>query len=262
MAYNNQQEKDKRPKAPFDLFQLTKWAPSPTAPGKNAMFMVNVGLDGSVTFTVRTGDPADKERMKDGDNIRMTLKFEDFEKFVLQFGEAIRSKGECKFALVEQVKFRWDKDQGKRVALDQPRDGMKLFFGKDAEGIFFISLIQYKKTEIEFGFINEKPEFIFKHGDGTPFSRAENSLLGARDYHKLLSELHLRVLNSEIRMAQIPDKFQPPYVPQGQGGGNGGGGQRQGGGGGGYSGGNGGNGGGGNKPAAGGFNDMDDDIPY
>lgn len=259
MAYNNQ-EKDKRPKSPFDLFQLTKWAPSPTAPGKNAMLMLDVSLDGTVGFTVRTGDPADKERMKDGDVIKMRLKFDDFERFVNQFGDAIRAKGECKFALVEQVKFKWDSQQGKRVPLDQPRDGIKLFFGKDSEGIFFISLIQYKKSEIEFGFINDKAEFIFKHADGQPFSRAENSLLGARSYHKLLTELHVRVLNSAIRMQQIPDQFQPPYVSPNAGGGNGYG-NRGGNGGGNNYGNNNSGGGGSNKPAPS-FDDMDDDVPY
>ena len=64
MAYGNH-EKDNRPKAPFDLFALTKWAPS-TAQGKQAMLMVDSDIGGTVIFTVRTGDPADKERMKDG----------------------------------------------------------------------------------------------------------------------------------------------------------------------------------------------------
>lgn len=256
MAYNDQNQ-DKRPKSPFDLFQLTKWAPSPTAPGKRAMFSVDVGLDGSVTFTMRTGDPADKDRMKDGDNVRMKLRFEDFEKLVLQFGDAIRSKGECKYAFTEQVRFRWNNEAKRREPLETPRDGIKLFFGKDSAGLFFISLIQYKKTEIEFGFLNDRPDFIFKHGDGTPFSDAENSLLGARSYHKLLTELHNRVLNSAIRQAQIPDQFKPPYQSPNAGGGNGGqgGGQRSGGQGGGN------NSGGGNKPAPS-FDDMDDDIPY
>lgn len=269
MAYNNNQEKDKRPKAPFDLFALTKWAPSPTAPGKNAMFMVDAALDGTVSFTVRTGDPADKERMKDGDVIRIRLKLDEFERFVIQFGDAIRSKGPCKYFLVEQVRFRWDKDAGKRVPLDEPRDGIKLAYGKDDEGVFFIALTQYKKTDIEFGFINERPEFAFKHNDGGFFSRAENSVIGARSYHKLLNELHSRITTSRILQNARPDDYQPPYVPQQQGGGQGGGNRGGNGGGnnGSYNRGNGGgnnsnsNGGGSSKPAPE-FSDLDDDIPY
>jgi hypothetical protein len=262
MAYNNNQEKDTRPKAPFDLFSLTKWAPSPTNPSKNAMLSLDVALDGTVSFVVRTGDPADKERMKDGDIIKIRVRFEKYEQFVLQFGDMLRQKGPCKYFLVEQVRFRWDKDAGKRVAMDEPRDGIKLAYGKDDNGVVFMALTQYKKTDIEFGFIEAKPEFIFKHGDGAPFSPAENSMIGARAYHKLLTELHTRVLNSAIRQQQIPDQFKPPYVAP-QGGGNGGGGYGgnrggNGGGGGGYS-----NNSGGSRPAPQAAPSMeDDDVPY
>lgn len=260
MAYNNEQ-KDTRPNAPFDLHSLTKWAPS-TAQGKSAMFKVDVDLAGKVTLMVLTGDPADKERSKDGHMIKIKLGPEDFEKFVINFGDALRAKGECKYFLVEQVKFQWDKNAGKRVPLETPRDGIKLVFGKDSAGIMFISLVQYKKTEIEFGFLVERPEFLWKHSDGTPYSNAENSVLGARAYHKLLTELNLRIEASRIRQHQTPDAYKPPYVPGppggGAGGGSGGGGYNKGGngGGGGYG------GGGQTQKAAPDFSEMDDEIPY
>jgi uncharacterized membrane protein YgcG len=266
MAYN-QQEKDNRPRAPFDLFSLTRWAKS-TAQGKSASFNLDVDLAGRVSLMVRTGDPADKERMRDGDNIRIKLNLEDYEKWVIQFGEAIRHKGECKFVLVEQVRFSWDNNLKKRVPLEAPRDGIKLFFGKDSNGVFYMSLIQFKKTEIEFGFINERPEFIFKHGDGNAFTDAENSLIGARAYHKLLLELHQRITQSRLLQNAKPDDYKPPYVPaQGQGGGQGGGqsnngGNRSGGNSGGGNGGGQSNGGGGTAKASPEFSDMDDDIPY
>lgn len=270
MAYNNQQEKDNRPRSPFDLFALTRWAPSPTAQGKSASFNLDVDDAGRVSFIVRTGDPADKERMRDGDIIRIKLGLDDFERFAIKFGDMLREKGPCKIFFTEQVKFRWDNDAKKRVALDQPRDGIKLVIGKDSEGVVFMALTQFKKTEIEFGFVNERPEFIFQHADGTPFSRAENSVIGARAYHKLLTELHSRIEAGLARVARTPDKYKPPFVPQ-QGSGNGSGGYNKGNsnGSGGYNGGNRNNASAGNSggvtpqaaPASE-FVDTDDEIPY
>jgi hypothetical protein len=263
MAYNNQ-EKDKRPKAPFDLFALTLWAPS-TAQGKSAMFMMDVSLDGKVNFTVRTGDPADKEKQKDGDVIRMRMNLVDYEKVVNVFGDVIRSKGPMKVAAVALDYYRWDKESKQRVRMDAPRDGNKLFINKDADGTVSLSLVQYNRTNIEFGFIPRNPELVFAHSDGNKWTDGEMSLSGARAYHKVMAELHSRVAASTIRQHQIPDQFQPPYVaPQAAGGGQGGG----------YKSGNGGGGGGGyNKPQqsnnGGGQravvvaeDDMDDDIPY
>lgn len=262
MAYNNQ-EKDNRPKAPFDLFALTLWAPS-TAPGKSAMFLVDVDVGFRVTLTVRTGDPADKEKGKDGDVIRMKMELRDFEKVVNLFGDVIRSKGEMKVAAVEQVYFRWNKEQGKRERIEQPRDGNQLFFVKDSEGKIALSLVQYNRPKIEFSFLSTKPALVFKHGDGSPYSDAEMSQSEARAYHKILSELFSRVSASQIRQHQIPDQYKPPYVPQ-QAAGNGGGGYNKGNNNGGgqqqrpaNSGGNEGS----SKAAVTAFDDMDDDIPY
>jgi hypothetical protein len=262
MAYNNQ-EKDNRPAAPFDLFVMTLWAPS-TAPGKRAMFKVEVDAAGRVTFMVRTGDPADKEKAKDGDVIRMKLNFWDFEKVVNLFGDVVRAKGEMKVAVVEQQFFRFNKETKQRERVDTPRDGNKLFFVKDSEGKIAVSLVQYNRPQIEFGFLAERPEFVFAHADGTKFSDAEMSQSGARAYHKLLGELQSRIQSSLIRQHQVPDQYKPPYVPQQQGGGgNGYQNQNRGGGQGGGSGYN--NGGGQARPqqaAVVAVDDMDDDIPY
>jgi uncharacterized membrane protein YgcG len=261
MAYNNQ-EKDTRPAAPFDLFVMTLWAPS-TAPGKRAMFKIDVDAAGRVTFMVRTGDPADKEKAKDGDVIRMKMNYWDFEKVVHLFGDVVRAKGEMKVAVVEQQFFRFNKDTKQRERIDTPRDGNKLFFVKDSEGKIAISLVQYNRPQIEFGFLAERPEFVFAHADGSKFSDAEMSQSAARSYHKLLSELHQRIQTSMIRQHQVPDQYKPPFVPQQQGGNGGGNGgyQNRGGNGGGYN--NGGNSGGGaQRQQAAVVVEEDDDIPY
>jgi len=266
MAYDKQ---DKRPAAPFDLFDLTLWAPS-TAQGKFAMFLVDVGIDGKVTFTVRTGDPADKEKAKDGDVIRMRMKLVDFEKVTNVFGDVVRSKGPMKECAVEQVYFKFDKASGQRVRMEQPRDGNKLFINKDSDGVVSISLVQYNRPNIEFGFLARNPEIVFAHGDGNKWSEGEMSQSGARAYHKIMTELFLRVNASLIRQHQIPDQYKPPYVPPQQAGGNGYGNKSGGGGGGGNGYGNqnrnsngGSNNGGGSRPApVQAEDDMDDDVPY
>jgi uncharacterized membrane protein YgcG len=269
MAYNNQ-EKDKRPKAPFDLFQLTLWAPS-TAPGKSAMFLVDVGIDGKVSFTVRTGDPADKEKAKDGDVIRMRMSLLDYEKFVNLFGDVLRAKGPIKRAAVEQVYYKFNKDTKQRERMDTPRDGNKLFINKDADGTVSISLVQYNRTNIEFGFLPRNPEILFANEDGQKWSDGEMSLSNARAYQKILAELFTRVMASTTRQHQVPDLYQPPYVPPAQGSGSGGGyGNKSGGGGNSYgnnqnrnNGGGGGNSnGGGNRAPIQAEDDMEDDIPY
>lgn len=268
MAYGNQ-ERDNRPNAPFDLFQLTLWAPSPTAPGKSAMFGFDVGIDGKVTARVRTGDPADKEKSKDGDVIRLTFgKLTDFEQFVQVFGDVVRSKEPRKECAVEQVWFRFNKETKQRERMDSPRDGVKLFVDKDRDGRVSLSLVQYNRTNIEFGFLPQRPEIVFAHGNGDKWTEGEQSQSAARAYHKILGELHQRVDGSRIRQHQVPDLYKPPFVPQkpgGNGGQGGGGGQN------GYSGynkgGSNGGGGGGNsnyqKPAPVQVEvDMDDDVPY
>lgn len=263
MAYDNKQEQDKRPKAPFDLFKLTLWAPSPTAPGKNASFNVDVGIDGIVTLRVRTGDPADKEKAKDGDQIVMRMQPKQFNEWVILFDEVLRGKGENRKQIVEQVWYRWDKDAGKRVKMDAPRDGTKLSFGKDADGKVFVALTAYKRTDIEFGYFDpSRAEFWYVHGDGNRFTEGEMSQSAARGYLAEMRDLQNRISNSRIIQHLTPDLFQPPYVPKppqgGYGGGNGNNNNR--GGGGGYGG-----GGGQSKPAAApasGFEDDDTDIPY
>lgn len=259
MAYNNQ-ERDNRPAAPFDLFVLTLWAPS-TAPGKRAMLKLDVDAAGKVTWMVRTGDPADKDKAKDGDVIRMKMNLWDFEKVVNLFGDVIRSKEPRKECAVEQVYFRFNKETKQRERVDTPRDGNQLFFVKDSEGKIAVSLVQYNRPKIEFGFLPDRPELRFAHGEGTKWSDAEESQSNARAYHKLLTELQLRIAASQIRQYQVPDQYKPPYVPPQQNGGNGG---YNKGGNSGYN--NGGSSGGGGSrqpaPAVAGEDDMDDDIPY
>jgi hypothetical protein len=262
MAYDKQ---DKRPAAPFDLFELTLWAPS-TAQGKFAMFLVDVGIDGKVTFTVRTGDPADKEKQKDGDVIRFRMKLMDYEKFTNVFGDVVRSKGPMKECAVEQVYYKFDKASQQRVRMDQPRDGNKLFINKDADGVVSVSLVQYNRTNIEFGFLARNPEIVFAHGDGNKWSDGEMSQSGARAYHKVMTELFDRVNTSLIRQQQVPDLYKPPYVPAAPSGNGGGYGNKSGGGNASYNpprnNGGGGNGGASRPAPIQAEDDMEDDIPY
>lgn len=260
MAYNNQ-EKDTRPRAPFDLFDLTLWAPS-TAQGKSASFNLDVDVANRVSFIVRTGDPADKEKSKDGDVIRMKVKLAKFKEFIALFGQVVRSKGEIKYAMVEQVYFRFNKETKQRERMDKPRDGNELFFGKDRDGVIFISLVAYNKTKIEFRFVPDRKDFVFKHADGNVFTAAEDSASAAGAYHALCQELIDRVDQSRLVHKASPDLYKPPYVPQ-QGGHGGGGNSYNKGGSGGSNSGGGSSNSSGNRVAANDADDMmDDDIPY
>ena len=259
MAYDNK-DKDTRPKSPFDLYALTLWTPNPETQGKNASFSIDVDLKGMVSFRVRTGNPADKEKgtpNNPGDVIQMRLPIAEFEQFQLMFGDMLRNKGEIKYALTEQNWFRFNKETKQRERMDKPKDATELFFGKDSEGIVYVSMVSWNKPKFTFNFVNDRPQFLFKHGNGAYFTPGENSTIQARGYHKLLSELHMRVSDALQRMHVVPDLYQPPYVPKPPQGGYNKGGNGGGGGGGSYGG-----GGQSSAPKPQPVFDDDDDVPY
>lgn len=262
MAGNYQQQEKKKPRAPFDLFSLTLWTPNPApqANGKNASLNWGVNLKGDITVSCRSGNPADKEKTKqgDGDVIRATFPLAQFEIFLGFFNEAIRAKGEYKkfidsngwYGLVD----------GQRKVLDKPRTDSTLTIGKDSEGKMFIALTKYKRDNFEFSFTPDRPAFYFRHANGDLFTAAEESVAYASGFQKTLSELYHIVRESDVVHSIYAKDYEERFDPKkafgaagGGGGGNSyGGGQNRGGSGG---------GGGQARPAAA-ATDDDDDIPY
>lgn len=269
MANNQQQDKDKRPRAYFDTYALTLWGQPVNSGAKSPQFSINVGDDGRVNITVRTGNPDDKDKSSkgDGDVIRISFNRMRFNTFVDKFGEVVRSKTPLTYHLAEQVQFRWDKEKRERVRMETPRDGITLHFGKGDDGIIRMTLEQYNRSKIEFDFVPQRTDFLFKHGDGTNFTDAEMAGLAQRAYLKELDKLQDSYVASRIWMKAEPELYQPPYKPDFNKGGNGGGNKGS------YSNNNGGgNGGYSNNSApapkpqaepAGADDDFsDDDVPY
>jgi hypothetical protein len=267
MANNQQQDKDKRPRAAYDMQVLTLWGTKGRPEWKTPSFSFNVTRDGNASLTCRTGNPEDKDKTKqgDGDVIRMRMNPKEYKNFINLYGDVVRSKGPLRHQITEQVHFGFNKDTKQREKLAQPRDGVKFSFGKDEDGVIRFALTQYNRTELEFSLAPDRSRmnFSIRHPSGEEFTDGDYSQLEARGYLDAFKEAHQMVLLSDITMHQRPDAYQPPYVPNGNGGvqrnsGNGGGG-----------------GGNWNRPApaaaapaasgGGGFTDAyggDDDVPY
>ncbi len=95
-----------------------------------------------------------------------------------------------------------------------------IWVGKDAEGVVFLSVISKKPgwpvIKFAFGLSDQRFTKIY-HSDGTQYSKAELSVLGARTYYKLLTELVPNILDTHFYEAPPNPKYAKG------GGGNGGG---------------------------------------
>ena len=104
-----------------------------------------------------------------------------------------------------------------------------MWVGKDKDGLVFVSIVNKKDgfPVIKFPFGPSDRRYVqFFHGDGNEFNKSELSILAAKGYVRLLTQVMNNLLLTH---------YEPPPPPQGGYGGN------RGGGGGGY-----------NRPAAGG----------
>lgn len=128
-----------------------------------------------------------------------------------------------------------------------------LWVGKDKDGVVYISVIAKKEgfPVIKFPFGPADRRFVkYYHADGSEFTKAEISVLAARGYARLLTQ----VMNAELVRL-----YEPPQPPAGGFGGN------RGGGGGGYQqrqGGGGGGGGGQQQQRAPVDTTVEDDLPF
>lgn len=136
---------------------------------------------------------------------------------------------------------------GKRS--EKPVVVSELHCGKDSDGVVWMGLVAKDSPKIRFPFaVSDFHQFM--HADGTPYSKAENSVVAARGYMKLL-----QLLMTQVAVDTYVEP--PPRDQQQRGGGQGGGGNwnRGGSGGGNYSGSGGGRSGGGGD-------DLGDDMPF
>ena len=225
--------------------------------GKNANLSWNL-FSNNPRVTVWTGVDGDK------DNGKITGAFDTFGFY--QFLEGLRMA--IAFQPTEGAKeFR------NKVELMRPNfkpgggrpDGVikasEVWYGKDAEGVVWLSLCAYQRPMIKFILVpNEYHQF--RHSTGEALSAGEASA-------RLAAPAYIRALELIMAQLQVVEYKEPPPRDNqggnrgGQGGGGYGGGNRGGqGGGGNYDRRNG--GGGGSAPTGGGFDDGggDGDLPF
>ncbi len=225
MADGNSQP---QPSSVLNEFRTRLSGQKVNAEAKRPTLSFSVRKDGLPQINVRTGVPNDK------DYGRITAKLPLFEFYAIlaMIEGAVKAPNGYKDQVrISAVKFI----QGKR---SDPMPESFIHIGKDDNGVVWIGVTSWEKERpvIKFPFVPD--DLIrFHHGDGTPYSAAEASMLMARSYVDALRSL------MAIKADQV---FVPPPPRENIGGGGYGGGNRgggnwnnnRGGGGGGYSGGN------------------------
>jgi len=270
MADNQYQ--NNRPKAPKTLLDdpfLRLTAPCPTPAGQAANRKSKLGVVlkkynpqslRNPHFVVYTGDPGENDQSTDYGKIIAKFDYGTWGAAIEMIRQAIDWEPGKKDEIVVKDKVFGAGGQRSAEALPQA------FFivGKDKEGVVCLSIRHFKKERpvIVFRLLPPAEFFDFKHGDGTPYTNAEMSVLYTRAYVKRMEDVVQQIM---------VDTFEepPPYDPNNKGGGNrggGGGNYQRGGGGGGNNYQRGGNGGGYDEPASGGGGGGGDewggDIPF
>jgi uncharacterized membrane protein YgcG len=245
MAFDNAQKPRKVPTI-LSSAKLKLSAANPAA--KNAWAKLGWEIfRNNPRIVVDTGDPNLRNRDTDFGKITAALDPLLFSCVTQMILDAANSQGETK-TKAECLGHSY-KSGSKSEAVVPLAD---IWVGKDKEGCVFISVVNKDKEGfpvIKFIFGPSDQRFMkWQHGDGTPYTKAEVSVLAAKAYVAILEPLISQLLI---------DNYEPPEPPGGGFGGN-----RGGGGGGGYGGGQRQGGGGGGAPKAVHDDDGGSDIPF
>lgn len=168
----------------LDDRRLALSAPTPGAKGKFAN--LNWGYFGNLArLTVWTNDPEDQNG-RDGGKIGVTMPTQIFMNLLelLKMAIDVPTGTEKKWYL-ECKEYQWF--GGKKS--EQPEVIATIWVGKNADGEVWISVVSPKRERprIQFKFGNTFYNHLY-HGDGTPFSNAEASVLAAKGYIAMLTE--------------------------------------------------------------------------
>lgn len=173
----------------YDLNKLALWTPSPVNQGKNARLTWGI-RDGNPRITVFTGQMT--ENKMDGiltaamDAVTFDM-FVDFFTEILETPEKAKGKLEC---------------LGRRYVDNQPTQDRvlksTLYFGKDEEGIAWISVHVEGRPEIVFKFGVSDWHKFYK-GDGTLMNPSEVSCRAALAHIKLAQRLFAPFIEEAIR---------------------------------------------------------------
>lgn len=201
----NKQER-KLPKSPIDWAKIALSAPCPTAQGQwSSMTWDLVGQN--IRTTVWTNDPEDKEN--DGGKISSSLSLPGFFGFLTLLDQAIKSPKAFKRAVVG---LNWFGFGGKRQ--DTPRVDYEMFVCKDDLGIMSITLTKPKRPNIVFNFDPKSPNYEYRDAQGNPLSEAERSLVHARAFHSMMTNIVQMDMLSQLLKIAEPSKYEPPAEPK------------------------------------------------
>ena len=239
-------------KIALDNTKLGLSAPCPTAEGKWSNLRWGLGGGSNPRITVYTGDPNDSNQSTNNGRIRAELDTVNVFSIVVLLRNALKAEPGWK-CNIKCSNFIYP--GGKRS--EKPVHLTDIWIGKDREGVIYISVVDALKKDrpvIKFPIVGDVRWQGFVHGDGTPYTKADASVLYTEAYAMMLQELYGNLLVTEYKAPEPRDNNQRQ-------GGGGGGYQRQGGGN--YGGGNGGNSGGGSGAPRGGNSEVfEDDLPF
>jgi uncharacterized membrane protein YgcG len=235
-----------RKKIAFDNRKLHLSTPCPTAKGKYSSLQVNL-FSNNPRITVYTNDPDDQGESKQYGKITANLDAQVFMVFLGALAKIIDGPaGQEDKVKIENKNFIFP--GGKRS--ESPVVQSELHFGKDAEGVVWVSVTARDRPRIKFPFGKSDFHTLF-HKTGEQYSNGEQSALFARGWVRLMENMLAHLLVTEY--------VEPEKKDNGGGNRNGGGGgyNRNNGGGGGNRGNSYGGGGGGGSTE-----EVSDDIPW
>lgn len=227
-----------REKTALDNPKLKLSAPTPGVQGKFANLVWGYYNHNAPRITIYTGDPNDAGERNNNGKIQANMDVRTFASLMRLLHKAVAHDYEKLGAWQDKVdNSNYIFPGGQRSK--EPALISVTHVGCSAEGIRWISVTAENRPKIRFEFGTNHPFHVFRHGDGTPYTKPEFSALDCDGYVRLIEDIMLHLIRTK-------PSFPEPRPDQGGGGGGYG---NRGGGGGGY--GNRGGGGGG-APAAGG----------
>lgn len=203
-----------RVKNAFDNGKLKLSAPTPGVDKARANLIWGLEAN-NPRITVYTGDPQDAGADKGYGKIVAKLDLPVFFMVMELLHRAVDFKATSETSefkdKVENKGYTWF--SGKKS--ERPEVLNAIWIGKDKEGVIWISVTARNRPIIKFPFAPSDFHY-FVHGDGTPFTAGETSVLFSRGYIRLLEKMMSAMAVSH--WVEPPPRDPPPGT-QRQGGG-------------------------------------------
>lgn len=182
-----------------ELAKFSMFTPSPGTEGKRAK-LAWVVRDGNPRVTVNTNNPSDTVRAP----INAAMNPETFEIFLNEFERIIRSEKTEKMKIDCLKGIRNDDNRVTEKILDS-----ELWFGKDEDGIAFISVISGTRPKIKFEF--NISDYHKIHKSSGPLTKAESSCLQALAVVQTIRRVFTQYYR-EFRQKQPYKSFDTPVA--------------------------------------------------